>query len=64
MTLGDARAVVILARLLRMTPAVLQCGCPGRFVSYSLSLSLYRSDRTKTWLKAKNPDSPAMTRGW
>ena len=26
--------------------------------------SPYRSGRVRTWIKVKNPDSPAMTRGW
>jgi ATP-dependent DNA ligase len=30
-------------------------GCEG-------SYQRYRSGRTKTWLKIKNPDSPALTR--
>ena len=26
--------------------------------------STYRSGRGRTWIKVKNPDSPAMTRVW
>jgi bifunctional non-homologous end joining protein LigD len=37
-------------------------GCEG--IVSKQRASPYRSGRTKTWIKVKNPDSPAMTRVW
>ena len=37
-------------------------GCEG--IVSKQRASSYRSGRTKTWLKIKNPESPAMTRVW
>ena len=37
-------------------------GCEG--IVSKQRASPYRSGRTKTWVKVKNPDSPAMTRVW
>ena len=37
-------------------------GCEG--IVSKQRASPYRSGRTKTWIKVKNPESPAMTRVW
>jgi len=37
-------------------------GCEG--IVSKQRASTYRSGRVRTWIKAKNPDSPAMTRVW
>ena len=37
-------------------------GCEG--IVSKQRASPYRSGRTKTWIKVKNPDSPAITRVW
>ena len=37
-------------------------GCEG--IVSKQRASTYRSGRVRTWIKTKNPDSPAMTRVW
>jgi bifunctional non-homologous end joining protein LigD len=37
-------------------------GCEG--IVSKQRASIYRSGRVRTWIKVKNPDSPAMTRAW
>jgi ATP-dependent DNA ligase len=37
-------------------------GCEG--IVSKQSASPYRSGRVRTWIKVKNPESPAMTRVW
>ena len=37
-------------------------GCEG--IVSKQRASPYRSGRVRTWIKVKNPDSPAMTRVW
>jgi bifunctional non-homologous end joining protein LigD len=66
----DPRALPLEERKARLadllTPGVFRhackLGCEG-IVSKQRS-SLCRSGRARTWIKVKNPDSPAMTRVW
>ena len=37
-------------------------GCEG--IVSKQRISTYRSGRVRTWIKVKNPGSPAMTRVW
>lgn len=60
----DQRDLTLEERKARLAEhlAPVKLGCEG--IVSKQRASPYRSGRVRTWIKTKNPDSPAMTRVW